>query len=180
MADEILTIDGDSFNFKSALYDLTIADSFVKRENKIGSGSGEAKLYVGQDCATTWDFFGPPSFEVSCFILKIDLIALLDKLKPEYLAPTQSYRKENINSFQDLLINRTSLVNSLKDVLWFEIYEQEQIKGNRVYVKSTSSYFDLIRELCLPNITKLTIEKYTNKYNQEVYRFIPHVGTNKP
>jgi hypothetical protein len=179
MEDEILLVDDESYRFKAAIYNLTIADSFVKRENKIGSGSGEAKLYIGQDCASTWDFFGPPSFEDSCFILKNDLITLLDNLKQEYLLPTQSYRKENIGSFGGLFTARTDLVNSLKDVLWFEVYEQEQIKGNRVYVKSTSSYFDLIRELCLPNITKLTIEKYTNKYNQEVYRFIPHVGSRK-
>jgi putative restriction endonuclease len=179
MADETLVVDGDSFHFKSAIFDLTIADSFVKRNNKIGSGSGEAKLYVGQDCSSTWDFFGPPSFEISCFMLKLDLIRLLDDLKDEYIAPTQNYRKENIESFQALFKARANLVDSLKDVLWFEVYEQEQIKGNRVYVKSTSSYFDLIRELCFPNITNLTIEKYTNKYNQEVYRFIPRAMNRK-
>jgi hypothetical protein len=37
---------------------ITIADSFVIRQNKIGSGNGEAKLYVGNDNEDTRNFFG--------------------------------------------------------------------------------------------------------------------------
>jgi putative restriction endonuclease len=172
MVDKKISIDGISLEYVSSVNGLTIADSFVKRENKIGTGNGEAKLYVGADSAETWDFFGGPSFEISCFLLKDDLANLLDSLRSEYSNPTQDYvRKAKFSSF---LARREHLVAYLPAVLWFEVYEQGQIKGTRVYMKSDSSYFGLIRELCFPNITALDIHKYKNSLGHFFYYFDPH------
>lgn len=173
MVDKNISIGGISLEYVSSVNGLTIADSFVKRENKIGTGNGEAKLYVGADSAETWDFFGGPSFEISCFLLKNDLASLLDSLRSEYTNPTQDYvRKSKFSSF---LARREHLVAYLPKVLWFEVYEQAQIKGTRVYMKSDSSYFGLIRELCFPNITALDIHKYKNNLGHFFYYFDPHL-----
>lgn len=175
MEDKELILDGEILKFTSCIVDLTIADSFVKSKNKIGKGSGEAKLYVGHDCSFTWDFFGPPGFEINCFILKKDLLELLLDLKKEYLYPTQNYRARNQDELSKLWNERVEKIKPLDDILWFEAYEQAQIRGNRVYIKSRSSYFELIREICLPNITNLIIDKYVNKYNHEIFRFLPKI-----
>ena len=45
---------------------VTIADSFVVRQNKIGQGNGEAKLYVGQDNKIIRDFL-----EIMGFLLNV-------------------------------------------------------------------------------------------------------------
>lgn len=172
MVDKNISIGGISLEYIASVSDLTIADSFVKRENKIGTGNGEAKFYVGADSAETWNFFGGPSFEISCFLLKDDLTTLLDSLRSEYSIPTQDYLRKS--KFSSYLAKREHLVAYLPEVLWFEAYEQEQIKGTRVYMKSDSSYFGLIRELCFPNITALDIHKYKNMLGHNFYYFKPH------
>jgi len=171
MADKKILVSGFSLEHISSLTGLTIADSFVKRENKIGSGSGEAKLYVGADSSATWDFFGGPSFEISCFLLKNDLTSLLESLKFEYLNPSQNYIYKN--KLPSFLAKRQFLLAFLSDVLWFECYEQSQIKGTRVYLKSKGSYFGLMREICFPNLTVLNIHKYKNNLGHYFFYFEP-------
>ena len=53
---------------------ITIADSFVVRQNKIGGGNGEAKLYVGNENQEMRNFFGNNGFKITCFLLKKDLL----------------------------------------------------------------------------------------------------------
>ncbi len=79
------------YQVEDAKEKITIADSFVVRKNKIGSGNGEAKLYVGQENDETRIFFGGTDFTVRCFLLKKDLIRYLEETKIEYLNPEQSY-----------------------------------------------------------------------------------------
>jgi hypothetical protein len=171
MVDKKISLGDKKLEYVASLKGITIADSFVKRENKIGTGNGEAKLYVGADSSTTWEFFGGPSFEISCFLFKKDLVALLDSLNDEYFYPTQNYI--NKNKFGSFMAKRQHLVAFLPDVLWFEAFEQQQIKGSRVYLKSNGSFFNLIRELCFPNITALDIHKYKNNLGHFFFYFKP-------
>ena len=46
---------------------ITIADSFVVRQNKIGGGNGEAKLYVGNENDEMRGFFGNSGFSIPLF-----------------------------------------------------------------------------------------------------------------
>jgi hypothetical protein len=173
MVDKTLTLSNKKLDYVSSLMDITIADSFVKRENKIGRGNGEAKLYVGADSSNTWDFFGGPSFEISCFLLKKDLVCLLESMNDEYINPTQNYI--NKNKFVSYFAKRQHLVTFLPDILWFEAFEQQQIKGTRVYLKSNGSFFNLIRELCFPNINALNIYKYKNSLGHTFFYFYPYL-----
>src|SRR5690554_3176059 len=70
---------------------ITIADSFVVRQNKIGGGNGEAKLYVGNDNQEIRSFFGSEGFAIPCFLLKRDLLKYLEETKAEYINPEQPY-----------------------------------------------------------------------------------------
>ena len=173
MVDNIISVSGNTLEYVSSINDITIADSFVKRENKVGRGNGEAKLYVVADASGTWNFFGGPGFEISCFLLKKDLISLLDSLSGEYTNPTQNYINKNL--LTSYYAKRQHLVSYLPDVLWFEAFEQGQITGSRVYLKSNGSYFNLIRELCFPNITALNINKYKNSLGHYFFQFCPHL-----
>lgn len=82
-----LQILGNNYNVLDAKEKITIADSFVVRQNKIGTGNGEAKLYVGNDNKEVRDFFGSSGFAVNCFLLKQDLLKYLEETKVEYLNP---------------------------------------------------------------------------------------------
>jgi hypothetical protein len=155
------------YQVKDTKEKITISDSFVVRANKIGSGNGEAKLYVGQENDATRMFFGDTNFSVRCFLLKKDLIKYLEETKIEYLNPEQPYI--NKDSLPTLWNDRKNEVESLPEKIEFEIQEQSQIEGPRVYVKSNELAYKLIRKLSLPNITYISIVKLSITGNIEYY-----------
>jgi len=148
---------------------VTIADSFVVRQNKIGQGNGEAKLYVGQDNENVRDFFGNRGFTIQCFLLKKDLLKYLEETKIEYLKPEQPY--VNKVDLPELWEQRKQKIKSLPEMIEFEIIEQTQISGPRIYVKSTDNAYKIIRELSLPNITYITIVKLVDENQKLFYYF---------
>ena len=85
-----MEINKKEYNIVDALEYITIADCFIK-ENKIGSGNGEAKLYVGNENERLFEFF--ENFNVKCFFCKKDLKLFLDDAKQEYMNPQQNYRR---------------------------------------------------------------------------------------
>ena len=148
---------------------ITIADSFVVRQNKIGAGNGEAKLYVGQDTNEVRDFFGQENFSIKCFLLKTDLLSYLEETKVEYLNPEQPYVNRDI--LPNLWKERIHKIQQLPQLIEFEVHEQSQISGLRIYVKSTDIAYKIIRELSLPNITYISIVKIINQNGELFYYF---------
>lgn len=163
-----LIINQNNFEVIETKEKITIADSFVVRQNKIGNGNGEAKLYVGQRNNETIDFFGKNGFQIPCFLIKTDLLKYLDETKAEYLKPEQPYHNKDI--FPKLWLERKSKIDSLPDIIEFNVIEQTQIEGPRVYVNSKDVAYQLIRELSLPNITFISVLKLIdNKGNLKFY-----------
>lgn len=149
--------------------EVTIADSFVAPSNKLGAGNGEAKLYVGNDGGSSLrEFYGGKGFVNKCFLLKDDLLKYLNDSKSEYNNPTQSYRSQN--EMYSLWENRLNLVNSLDEIYWFTIKEQNQIAPPRIYIKSSTDGFRIIRELSLPYLTSLSIIKLIS-HDDTVYYY---------
>ena len=66
-----IKLNNQEFNVLDTKEKITIADSFVVRQNKIGGGNGEAKLYIGQDNQETRSFFGNNGFAIPCFLMMI-------------------------------------------------------------------------------------------------------------
>ena len=52
----------DNYLNIDTLENINISDSYVFRSQKIGNGSGEKKLYVGQKSKKLYDFFGGEGF----------------------------------------------------------------------------------------------------------------------
>jgi putative restriction endonuclease len=153
-----IIIENQQFEVVNIIEKITVADSFVVRQNKIGSGNGEAKLYVGYDNAFTRDFFGAKPFINSCFLLKQDLLRYLQDTRQEYLSPEQPYVFSE--QLPTLWHERFKHVNQeIPNILNFSIREQVQIAGPRVYVKSGDASYNLLRTLSIPNITYISILK---------------------
>lgn len=148
---------------------ITIADSFVVRQNKIGRGNGEAKLYIGQNNQETRDFFGGQGFVIPCFLLKSDLLKYLEETKAEYLRPEQPYINREV--LPNLWNDRKQKVGALPNRIEFEVVEQTQIAGPRVYVNSNDNAYKLIRELSLPNITFISVIKLLDDNGRLNYYF---------
>ncbi len=148
---------------------ITIADSFVVRQNKIGGGNGEAKLYIGQENQETRDFFGIYGFGIKCFLLKKDLLKYLEETKQEYLNPEQPYLNREI--LPNLWNERLKKVSELPQRIEFEVTEQTQIDGPRIYIKSNDKAYKLIRELSLPNITYISAVKLLDDNGKVYYYF---------
>ncbi len=148
---------------------IAIADSFVVRQNKIGSGNGEAKLYVGNESKQLRNFFGNHGFKIKCFLLKKDLLNYLDETKIEYLKPEQAYN--NSNKLPKLWSERKKHIELLPEKIELVIVEQTQIAGPRIYVKSQDAAYIIIRQLSLPNITFISIVKLFNKYKEVEFYF---------
>lgn len=146
---------------------ITIADSFVVRANKIGTGAGEAKLYIGNNNVENRQFFGGNGFNIQCFLLKQDLIKYLEETKEEYLLPEQPYQSPS--QLPKLWAERQIKLSQLPEIIWFNVAEQTQIAGPRLYVKFDNQQskfgYELIRELSLPNITYISIVKLINAKN---------------
>ncbi len=148
---------------------ITIADSFVVRQNKIGGGNGEAKLYIGNDNAELRQFFGTKGFIIPCFLVKQDLIKYLEVTKTEYSLPEQPYINKDI--LPQLWDNRKQKIDSLPEKIEFEVTEQIQIAGTRVYINSNNQNYQIIRELSLPNITYISVIKLLDPNGKLTYYF---------
>ena len=162
--EKIIKILDKDYEFIQSYQTITIPDSFVVRPNKTMLGNGEAKLYIGQDGENLRSFFGSFPINVNAFMLKKDWKDYMRTSKEEYFSPSQNYAQK-IN-FEDLYIERQTKVNFLDEKLNF-ILQEQKITPPRVYLKSISPYFKLIRELGLPNFSSLNVKKL--KYNSQYF-----------
>lgn len=164
-----ITLGNQIYTVEATKEKITIADSFVVKQNKIGSGNGEAKLYIGQEGEETRNFFGKNGFVILCFLLKSDLQKYLEETKAEYLKPEQPYiNKENL---PNLWNERKAKIDALPERIEFTVEEQTQIIGPRIYVNSEDYAYKLIRELSLPNITYISAVKLRDENQKIDYYF---------
>lgn len=162
-----ILIEGYEYEVLEIKEKVTIADSFVVRSNKIGTGNGEAKLYVGNDNPELRQFFGSRPFAIKCFLLKKDLITYLEDTEVEYRYPEQPYQdRMRLPILWEERNNRIRNLNA--NILEFEVYEQDQISGPRIYVKSQDDNYQIIRELSIPNITYISILKLRNLITNDI------------
>lgn len=155
------------------VYDLpiTIPDSFVAKANKTCKGNGEAKLYMGPKKQMRSFFTGDAlnaGFSVTCMLLKDDLLSYLETIHHEYSHPSIKYRgmgtHKNMNTLWN---NRVDTVRNLTgNVIFFDIKDQQQISGERGYVKTTGNPlkggYGLIREISLPFVSYISVMKLQN------------------
>lgn len=138
--------------------DITVPDCLVAAKNKLGKGHGEAKLYIASKDVMR-SFYGKEGFVAKCFLLKDDLKQYMNAIKPEYLRPTYNYRGKD--EMAQLWSNRMTKIESLDDIIYFNVYDQAQIVGVRGYINSDEEGYQLIREISLPLVSYISVMKVT-------------------
>jgi len=135
---------------------MTVPDCVVVGSNKLGTGHGEAKFYISSKDGMA-DFYGGKKFTAKCFMLKSDLIAYMNAIKNEYQEPSQEYAKKS--EFPQLWADRMLKLQALEDVVFFNIHGQDQIEGTRGYINSQDPNYKIIREIALPLVSYIYVEK---------------------
>jgi len=166
-----IIINNSQFEIESELARLNIPDSFVMRINKlVGSGNGEAKLFLGYEGEKLTDFFGPRGFNADCFLVKDDLIEFHNVSRKEYLNPTQEYK--NKDELQAIWEDKKQKLQTLPNIIEFQIQDQIQIQGTRIYANSSETGYSLLREIPLPIISHIKILKLRNLADNAIkYQF---------
>ena len=174
-----INLGGDTFNIVEVFgHNLTVPDCIVDNPNKIGSGNGEKKFYVASKNEMR-SFFGEEGFVIKCFVLKADLIEYLNRVYSEYINPSQPYRCAS--DLEMLWKKRMSELQTVEDVIEFDMYDQTQIAGPRGYIntelrqdrriigRGNNKGYRLITEIALPLISYVRIMKLTTSRGSEVY-----------
>lgn len=145
---------------------MTVPDCVVKGPNKIGQGHGEAKFYIASK-EDMYAFYGQEKFRAKCFMLKTDLIAYMKAIKNEYMEPSQDYAKKE--KLPVLWAERMNKIMKLDDVIFFTANDQYQIAGSRGYINSDDDAYQLIREIALPLVSYIYVEKVGLETNPLYY-----------
>ncbi len=161
-----MKINGKNYEIIDTLEYITLADSFI-RENKIGAGHGEAKLYVGNEGERLFNFFG--DFKINCFFCKKDFKLFLEDSKQEYYNPQQDYIRSC--DMQERFDKYYSKIEEISDeILKFQLYRVD-VAPPRVYVNAESEYWTIMRTIALPNISYLSVLKLKDDKDNVVYYF---------
>lgn len=135
---------------------MTVPDCVVVGSNKLGHGHGEAKFYISSK-DDMYMFYGHPKFTAKCFMLKSDLIAYMNAIKNEYQEPSQEYARKS--DLPRLWAERMLMIEGLDDVIFFNIQDQHQIAGPRGYINSRDEGYQIIRQIALPLVSYIYVEK---------------------
>ena len=145
---------------------MTVPDCVVVGSNKLGKGHGEAKFYIASK-DEMYNFYGEEGFKAKCFMFKEDLISYMYAIKNEYMNPSQDYAKKD--ELPQLWNERFELINNLEDMIFFDIYDQNQISGVRGYINSKDEAYNIIRKIALPLVSYIYVEKIEYEKNTLFY-----------
>ena len=148
---------------------VPIVDSFVKK-NKIGRGSGEARLYVGSQSKDDFDsFFG--EYPARGLFLKKDLADYLNDAKFEYEEQEQKYRADISADWQKYYTE----LGTLSESEYFTFESAIGDKDNfRYYIRSQDAIFrNYFRSIMLPIISRVSILKLRDSGDNILFLFRP-------
>lgn len=164
-----IEIDGEKFQLIDEIDNIPIVDSFVK-SNKVGRGSGEARLYVGSQNTRDFDDFFD-NFEDRGLFLKKDFENYLNDAKFEYEEQEQKYKK-NISESWAIYYQK---LNNLSSREFFVLEKAVGSEDNaRYYIRSYDDIFrNYFRNILLPIISSVSILKIKDRNGNLFFLFRP-------
>ena len=165
-------IEGQNYQIINALTDIKVADSFVQ-VNKTGTGSGEARLYIGpKSHQLVRDMFS--SLPAKAFFVREELEEYLNAAKDEYFDPSQNYR--NKDEMRTEWKKYYALLSDIKsDIIEFEIEEAPGSQDlHRFYIRSVNTvnsdvFYGFVRKIAVPKLSYFDIYKLLDPKQNVVY-----------
>ena len=171
-------------------FDINYADSFARRALKVvesyvhtdgtlaKKGSGEKRLYVGNDEAYLDSFFQfdqKPKF----FIQKQDLQDYYQDALAEIQNPSFQYGENDLEVKQIFLDYESKLKLLQEDRLFF-YFQKTYDRQHRYYLvlekgNENKVNYDYIRDICLPRVSKLLFVKFYDDTSHQFYIYIKPV-----
>lgn len=148
-------------------HSINFVDSAACEELKIGTGTGESRLYMGQvsDLASLESLI---KNAVCFFFTQKDMLNYLNDAKEEYLNPSQSYRNihrlANIYSENLIAVNKAPKYTTIN----FHLTKDSSRSFFRLDDSSRGDY-DTLRRICLPKYTKLIFTKVLDTVSNKFY-----------
>lgn len=155
-------------------FDINFVDSAARKEFKLNSstGMGESRIYIGKDEEKYDEFF---DFDhVEYFITeKKDLIKYMDDAYQEYMFPTQDYRSD-ITQMYNQLKEETEQIE--QDLLTYN-FRKKFDNQNRYYIVlldggNNRKNYNYIRNIALPRVTKYCFIKFKDKNTGKMYIYM--------
>ena len=149
---------------------VNYSDSAVSERLKLNqyTGVGEKRIYI-RSCSTPNDLdeFFFRFTNGTCFILRDDLLLYLRDAYYEFNYPTQEYRNNISEYYNDLI----SMVSSLppKITLSFTRTHDTRKRYYLVCERTSRDNLNVLSEICLPQITKLSFVKFLDSSTNETY-----------
>ncbi|MCC5907962.1 MAG: HNH endonuclease [Balneolaceae bacterium] len=172
------TINGKTYNVIDSLERIPTKDSFTNVKNKLGNGAGAWEWHIGSKNDTErYNFFGGRRFNSRCFLLKKDLVWLMNEMQTEYFNPTYRYRESN--DFRNIWRERMNEIQNLPEVAFFALREHDGRDPNdmRLYAKRPGEdaegdhIYGLLRKVALPETTFTSILKLRADDGDELFYF---------
>jgi predicted restriction endonuclease len=169
---KIRLLDKEYINIDT-IENIAIPDCFVSRQNKIGLGNGEAKLYIGSRKIIEHKNFFSKNNKMIGFLLKKDLLDYLQDSRFEYANQEQNY----LNNISEYWLENKQEIDNKQDILYFEFIESKAGGDSRFYIASFRGdvFYNEFRKIALPEITYISILKLKNIEGNEVFYFRPYL-----
>lgn len=146
---------------------INFADSAACKYFKIGTGTGESRLFIGQSSIlySIQSFFNTNVF----FFNTSDLLSYLIEAKGEYDNPSQDYMYKD--SLQKIYASNVHQIKAAKDE-YISLRYRLSVDPNRCYLVLDPSYrkdYKIFRDICIPRMTEIVFEKYYSVPSNEVF-----------
>lgn len=170
-------LENDEYEVIDVLSGITIEDAAVCRKHKIGAGNGERKIYLPGNIQEKYKFFDNFNSVINAIITKDNLLEYLKHSKKEFINPSQLYREDLKKEYKKLIND----IEQLPDIMRFTVKKSE-VSHAGVYInhgneKKKDKYWNLIGDVALPRISRLSIIKLRRESNV-VYLFKLSFGIN--
>lgn len=166
-----IEIEGQLYEIVDVLSNITIVDSAVTSKHKIGSAHGERKIYLCGNVEERERFFDGFSTTIEGFVWRENLLEYLKTAKEEYKNPRQEYReKMNMPMEYEELIEDIEKKPKILDFM----VKKAEVMHSGIYInqdsaKKTDPNWNLIGEVALPRISRLSILKLSRGTNVKYY-----------